>query len=433
MTRQSHLRPDFRITSSVPIVRAFRARSIAWACLLALAFTVYSGEVGAVDASLAAASHSCPSPMLACSAVTKVVVVTDDDFLSTSASPWCGSSLAKVIRACRDLRPRTSLQIRSVFAGAPRIMFQNRPKVGPRRALLFFCDEADRVFAFCVGMTNAEQFLTLLEQADEQSIVTELGKHREPEGSTDENEAAKEVAGIQSLRTAIQSRTIRHYRPLLDSIQHDVNIVLAAERLNPALQKDLAERFLLSLPIENGRLAAVQQHAEACRYWCDAMLPCVTGKTVDQVWPELATVVWGAQPWRVELSDLHHWYDQVLPQGPVALEVLHETPFVDCIAVQPNHLVSNAASDVLERRETRQRTQIEESLAGVEHRAVNFAELAAILSKGKEKSIDWFHDSNPPPKWVLLDAQHAKAQFFYQESEGRFIDALKRIQARCIR
>jgi hypothetical protein len=74
---------------------------------------------------------------------------------------------------------------------------------------------------------------------------------------------------------------------------------------------DVKLRFGLIETSDRIRLVILEQHSEARRPWCEAMIPFAAGCKMPEVWRELVESVWGHQPITsdVDAQELLDWYD----------------------------------------------------------------------------------------------------------------------------
>ncbi len=357
--------------------------------------------------------------------LSKLVVISDDDFLTDDSPSWCFRSLDKAVAACRHARSHSELTVKFIAAGSPGILTKDLPKTAPRRAICFICNANNQINAFCVGVPTASQLLTLVEDAEELSIIASIDSPKQAKDLETEHDSAV----VTAIRERVATRTLRHYRPLLASIHQGQSLTIAADLLQPALLKDIGERFLLTEPIEYQRLVGVQQHAEACRYWCDAMMPCVVGKPVDEVWPLIAAIVWSGQPWRVEvgIEPLTKWYDETIASGPVILTIDTEKLFLDQVTKRPSREVDSVQAA---ERQARKLSDLKTEINGIEHRTVDLAELATILAHRRDAANDLLISSTAPPAWVVIESRVEKPIFIAGEGDSRLLSILQRLRLR---
>jgi hypothetical protein len=373
----------------------------------------------------------------------QIRIVTDDDFLELSAPAWCAKSLTRSLSESKLIRNTSELGLVYLPAGAPEVLEDVRPKVGPRRAICFFCDSDNRIFGLCIGVPRGKELVRLLEDAEELMIVASLADRKdsaEPgDGAEEKNEEddEEEIQGdddvIRLLRERTASRTIRHYRPLLNKITHDSSITDAAKLLVPAVQLDLAERFQLQTPIDSARLVSTQQHVESSRYWCDAMLPCLIGESFDDVWPELTEVIWSARPWQVigDAESLTNWFESQIESKPIVLELeLTKVPFLS-VPFADGMDKSAAEKQKQEKLQSLQAGISQASFeANVAHRVVNYAELACLLKHQAQyrevRSSKVFHESDDLPQWLVFESKAATPLALSAKSHNRLKDLIER-------
>jgi hypothetical protein len=226
----------------------------------------------------------------------RLAVVTDDDFL-TCKKAWCDSALARAQGPTVSSRPELKV-FRFQPAGMPIYFNQGHQHSGPRRALCFWLDEQSRIMNFCVGIPDAEGFQRLTEEADEFSIMVQM-----------QVESDSRIAQAFIRKTCVK-RATRHYRDQIQQIGPEQTIAIGADKLSAALAADIQERFLLEPGSDFLRWISIQQHAEARRYWCAAMLPAIVNQQFDTTWREIAECVWGAKPWYATHQD-QDWAAQI--------------------------------------------------------------------------------------------------------------------------
>lgn len=397
-------------SASLPSSRPLRLPVRCWA-LIALAFPL-------------PARCQEPSDPLATSLGTRIHVVTDDDFLQTTSPAWCQRSVERAVVKCEEVRAGTEIQLQYQFAGAPGILNKDRPKVGPRRAICLICDSQSHVFSFCIGVPNGDQLLALLEDAEELILAASLA----PDSQEPDKESEDALTMIIRQRSA--GRTIRHYRPLLDKIHKDTAIQASAQWLAPAVQQDLAERFLLTVPIDGSRLLSTQQHMESSRYWCDAMLPCVAGKSMQTVWPELAEVVWNAKPWHLQgdPTSLASWYEAAIGESMVVLELNPPGPVPYLAAAANDQVRPRAVSDEASERVQASDAELAKRLLNVRHRMIELPELASLFTHRKDQSIDILLTTSTP-RWIVLEKPTDKPTLLPPQAHERLSAVLDRWMA----
>lgn len=369
-----------------------------------------------------------PTQPFAASLGTQVHIVTDDDFLQTSSTAWCQRSIERAISKCKAVRAGSEIQSIYQFAGAPGILNKDRPKAGPRRAICLICDSQGRVFSFCIGVPSGDQLLVLLEDAEELILADSLA----PADQATDDESDDEQTLTKNIRQRTAGRTIRHYRPLLDKVREDSTIQASAQWLAPAVQQDLAERFLLSLPIDGARLVSTQQHMESSRYWCDAMLPCVAGKSMQSVWPELAEVVWNAKPWHLQVdpTSLASWYESAIRGSMVVLELdlqlanpPNSLPYLS--AAENNPPRPQVVSDKAAERMRAADAELAKRLLDVAHRVIELPELASLLTHRKDPPIDILLAASTP-RWIVFENASDKPTILPPQAQERLVALLDR-------
>jgi len=263
--------------------------------------------------------------------------------------------------------------------------------------------------------------MSLLEDADD--LLLSASMEALDQGNDPESEGESSLVKVVRERSA--KRTIRHYLPLLGKIREDSELTAAAEILAPAVQLDLGERFHLTPPIDGDRLVSTQQHIESSRYWCDAILPCVVEKPIDTIWPELASIVWNAQPWRVQSDSvaLTSWYEATIKDRPIVNEIAGN-PIPAYLGGAVNAVIGNP--EAIENR-AKVDAELESKLSDIAvYKRLSLPEFATLLAHRKDRPIDILIDSTTKPRWWAIQKITEESIAFPAGAGDRLITQVER-------
>lgn len=347
----------------------------------------------------------------------RVTIVTDDDFLIPDQNAWCHAELTQAIARIKPQRPETTIELIAHFAGEPEFLSATKVKIGPRRAICFVCDTDDRVLSFCVGIPSDRQLKTLIEDADQANLLRIVGSMQTKTAIDPEVQQQDDLA--MAIHQRSSRRVLKIYRPLLSTIDRQTSIAVAVTRLMPALNADRVDRFQVVESTDRLKWISLQQHAETMRHWCDAILPALIGKDVQTVWPEIASVVWDAQPWTIppSESDLIPWYSQTIDSGPIVLSVASDTVMLGQLA----------ASNAVDQRKSAD-IDVKALTANVSHRQISIASLALLMQHRKDRPAKLLSGAGSGPTglgaiWAIIENQRSPIELVY----GRSIDRLPQL------
>ena len=102
---------------------------------------------------------------------------------------------------------------------------------------------------------------------------------------------------------------------------------LLSDALEPVYLADVKLRFGLSETSDRSRLIILEQHPEARRPWCEAMMPFLVNQDCSLIWRELAESLWGHQPVTADTDapELLQWYELHAKTDSVVLSL--QSPF----------------------------------------------------------------------------------------------------------
>ncbi len=350
-----------------------------------------------------------------------LVVVTDDDFLETSQPIWCHASLQESVDACREQRRATTLKVETIHAGSPSILRGGQSLTGgPRRVICLICDSERRVLSCCVGVPNTRQLLGLSEDADELSVLMTLAKATEPHDEALEHTVVA-TSLTDTVRERASNRVTRHYRPLLPSIQRSLSIEDSANLIADALASDIKERFLFDSPVESERWISAQQHAEARRHWCETMLVGFVGKSVDEIWPQLAASVWGAAPWRVteNVQQFATECSETLQQRSLVLELDLSTNYIHSQSIiRPVASAENNFNAPVANREA----ALAKALEAAQAKMCDLCELSVLLQKLNRPPITLLNPKTRTTRWIVFKSADREPSILPDGAENRLMD-----------
>lgn len=357
-----------------------------------------------------------------------LLAITDDDFLMTGDSIWCEAGLQRAVDECRRVRAATELRVEPIRAGAPaRLRGGNRPS-GARRALFLLCDNERRILGCCVGVPTAGELLTLSEDADDLAITAALTAQESAPADEDADVEPEQALG-DLVRERAARRVTRHYRPLLDSVQPFFTVDRNAELISGALASDIGERFLIEGPADAQRWLSIQQHAEARRYWSEVMNVGLVGKSADEIWPEFAACVWGAEPWRRSetIQQIETWCDETLQTGWGVLQLDLEKKYIDADSLvgTPRAAGKRGAAAV-----AAEEPASAAALASAAPRAqtVDLCGLAVVLQARDSRPVSLRGQRGVPIRWVVFRDPESEPELLSAAAEERLISTLRRLQ-----
>lgn len=356
-----------------------------------------------------------------------LLVVTDDDFLETTQPIWCEASLQRAIDACRDQRRATYLKLETIRAGSPSLLRGGRSIVsGPRRLIGLICDDQRRVISCFVGVPSTRQLLGFSEDADELSVLMALENAAAADTDADENTDIATSLG-KAVRERATNRVTRHYQPLLPKLDSSLSIDDAANLLAEALSNDIKERFLFDSPIESERWISAQQHAEARRHWCEAMLIGFVGKPVDEIWPQLASSVWGAAPWYRSGTVQQFATDcsETLQQHGLAFELDLENRYLQSDSITGRVGSTFAAIDI---PETKREASLAKTLQTAQVKTCVLCELAVLLKKLNQPPVSLRNPRTQATRWIVLKSPDSEPVILPNNAENRLMDLIRSLQ-----
>ncbi len=346
---------------------------------------------------------------------------------------WCTEVFADSYREFRrdrpDLRGKVSLQW--MASGLPKSLTGGKPHSETARAVVLVCDSQYRLLSFLVGVPEAPELATLVEDAQDFRSLRDLAKlafttqnetdtveklaRRSSERMTRlwRNVLAENVAAMNASAPEAEDNTRDH------SIAQQIKVL--GERFDDAYRSDVRLRFGLSDASSVMRLTTLEQHVQTRRPWCEAMIPFIAGMNVEEDWKVLVEMVWGYPPIGPG-GDAVDLIEQVetLSKDETFVFAIQSPLSVEHIPWPPIPDPSIAGSDVWQKAETMAQE--------FQFRSIDLQQLARIIDGTKMKSVDVRGTSLV--RYVILPAGEEEPIPVYQaDRPARIIGLMKRYQA----
>lgn len=89
---------------------------------------------------------------------------------------WCAAEFHHTCQQVLQLRPdlKDKISFQSIFAGTPSELSGGQPHTSPKRVVCFLCNKHYKLLALSIGIPNADDLLTLIEDAQEVKILAGL-------------------------------------------------------------------------------------------------------------------------------------------------------------------------------------------------------------------------------------------------------------------
>ncbi len=365
-----------------------------------------------------------------------VLITNDDPYLvreadanQLAAKLWCAPVLSRSVRNARLRRPdlRDRITVQALPVGMPANLSGGRPRNQPARAIVALCDGDYRLLAFSVGVPDTAGVLTLIEDAEEVQAIQRA-----------EQQSGEKVVAAIAERSA--DRVSRLWRGGLeemlavlgvDKVDDDADVpgaiaqkqmgrlTLLAETYSPIYLADVKLRFALSEAADRDRLLVLEQHPEARRPWCEAMIPFLAGSDFLTLWSPLCESLWGFQPVRpdVQQKELLDWWDSQIKTDSVVL------------SLQPPLLArGDPWPPVIEGRSARRGlgwNDVQKLVVELPYRTVDAQQLAVLIESRNLGAVDI---QMPTRARYLFFEPRKKSPLVVREGEppGKFAGVLKR-------
>ncbi len=306
--------------------------------LLALTFLCATALTSAGDEPAVDETLSWQPPFTAVSASEPfslvVMLITNDDAFAAIKPPakeggqpqvtqWCRPNLQhayrKALAARPDLKDRCFLQY--LPAGTPQQLTGGHDRNQPERAIVAICNGNYQLLSLVVGVPDSDELLTMIEDAQQVQAFIELY----------EGEIGKITGGIADRS---MKRMTRLWRNALKEILAAMNaddrsgqafLTTTLGRIALTFQEvyltDVRLRFGLTDAADRIRLVVLEQHLEARRPWCEAMMPFVAGTDFTKTWKPLTEAVWQVAPvvHDADADELLAWWDTQVENDSLVL------------------------------------------------------------------------------------------------------------------
>ncbi|TWU60334.1 hypothetical protein Poly51_06090 [Rubripirellula tenax] len=342
---------------------------------------------------------------------------------------WCTEVFADSFRAVRRLRPdlRTKVSLQWLPVGLPPELTGGRVDNGTARSVVLLCDGQYRLLSFLVGVPDATQLQTLIEDGQEYQSMRDLGELRRDEI----------VAAIANRNS---QRINRMWRSLLEenviamegnvgdapdpkaAIDDDAEqrISVLNERFGDAYLADVRLRFDVKSAADAPRLTTLEQHIETRRPWCECMTPFLAGVSMEKNWATLVEWIWGHQPIQGE-ADEPEWINQISALGKTETFVFSVRPplMFRHLPWPPPTGDTTRAGEVWNR--------VHALATSAQYREIDLQQLYEIVRSSDMPSINVRGSSLL--RYVILPAGKNKLLPVFQDSNpGRVAGLLKRIK-----
>ncbi|MEM6693030.1 MAG: hypothetical protein AAF664_26610, partial [Planctomycetota bacterium] len=357
--------------------------------------------------------------------------IVDED-AAPEKMPWCyadfASSLNDLYRQNPDLQNQVNVQVLPV--GLPLELTGGEKQQSPPRAMMAVCDADYRWLSLAIGLPDAHQLASHLEDAQELSMwERQLAKNPIDLIDAVHNRSAKRLD--RSWRDVMGS-TVKEIKEEVDlaivggSLVSNRNQLLSlCESLESYYVSDVKLRFGLSEASDARRLRILEHHVQTRRPWCQAILPAIALADFRLLHSCIVDLLWGFPPVygdRLRLNESSkkeaiQWAALHLQSSPIVLSV-------EPVASKRFDAWPPLANTQRERRGNGWK-DVHNKAAQGKYRSVNLSTLASILrnqgstpidvrfravryvalSNRNEKALA-FHETDPPGKFAVLLRKH---------------------------
>lgn len=355
--------------------------------------------------------------------MTVVLITSDDAFDAITqpkedgrplkVSPWCKRALEDAYR--RTLRMRPDLKDRCVVqflpAGPPGELTGRKPRSQPSRAIVAICDGNYRLLAMTVGVPDADEMLTMVEDAQQAHSILVLNE---------ENKTQLRDAVAERSMTRLARLWREPLKQMLAAIEVGKNDgdKEPIEQLNARLGRiaasfeevylaDVKYRFGLSEAADRTRLVILEQHPQTRAPWCEAMMPFVVGSKLVNTWIPLTEAVWQSDVIvsQRDHDDLIAWWDTQIKSDPVVLAIT--PPLLSRQQPWPPVDVGNVAD-----KRGRGWKDLQQLLVSMPYRNVDSTEITQLIRERQLAPIDvelptraryLLYEPNKKAAWVIRE------------------------------
>lgn len=354
----------------------------------------------------------------------------DADGQATGQPPiWCANYLGATYRKALERRPdlRERLILQSIAAGMPKELTGGQARNTPARAVVALCDGEYRLLSLTIGVPDVDDLITLIEDGEEVATIQHL--YTDDVQGMVKTIAQRSNGRLSRLWQGALQVTLAMMRGELRPGEGEADIQpflvermrLLADQFEPTYLADVKLRFGLIEESDRTRLVLLEQHPEARRPWCEAMIPFVAGYEMEDFWRGLVESVWGHQPITSDFAakELLDWYDLQSKTGAVVL-ALRSSLRADLDPWPP-------VADPTVRRGTNWQ-EVHALALEQPYREVDPQQLATLMHQRELGVVDIERPSTA--RYLLLDPKK-RAPLVVRQSDppGRFAGVLKRLPA----
>lgn len=336
---------------------------------------------------------------------------------------WCAAefhrSCQRMLKLRPDLRDRISLQ--SIIAGTPSELSGGKTSNTPKRVVLFVCDNTYHLLSLSIGIPNADDLLTLIEDAQEVKTLRELAEAN-PDQTIDILVERNKTRVERLWNLKIQQLTeIKEQGGLDDDAPHPPLLHRLFSALQPTYNYDAQTRFGLTTELDRRRLIILEQHSETRYAWCQAITPFIAGMDVKQDWNLFVELLWQqcAVAAGSDQTDFLKWFDEQKNAGAFVMAV--QSPS------HVQHLPWPPTKAPKHRRGTSWQTA-HESATEFPFRTITTQQLTTLVRERDFKPLTFFSPSMV--RYLLVSPSNRLPQIIReQDPPARFWGLLKRAQA----
>jgi hypothetical protein len=342
---------------------------------------------------------------------------------------WCAAEFHRTCEQVLKLRPdlKDKISLQSVLAGTPSELSGGHAHTSPKRVVCFLCDKHYKLLALSIGIPNADDLLTLIEDAQEVKILAGLNGTNTDQMSEAIVQRSKKRLGRHwnmKLREVVEVKEQADALIRAGAVE-PAPTVLPMRKLVSALQPtynyDAQTRFGLSTGPDARRLIILEQHSETRYSWCQTILPFIAGMDVQLNWHLFVELLWQqcAVTAGGDQTDFLRWFDEQKTLAPFVMAV--EPPsHVQHLPWPPTVVPKN-------RRGTSWHTT-HDAATEFSFRTINTEQLTALVRKRDLQPIAFF---SPSMIRYLFVSPNNRLPHLIRENDppARFLGLLRRTKA----
>lgn len=307
---------------------------------------------------------------------------------------WCAAEFHHTCQQVLQLRPdlKDKISFQSIFAGTPSELSGGQPHTSPKRVVCFLCNKHYKLLALSIGIPNADDLLTLIEDAQEVKILAGLnGSNTDQMSEAIVQRSKKRLGRLWNMKLQEMVEANEQGDALIRAgAVAPAPTVLPVQKLISALQPtynyDAQTRFGLSTGPDARRLVILEQHSETRYSWCQTIIPFIAGMDVQLNWHLFVELLWQqcAVTAGGDQTDFLRWFDEQKKLGPFVMAV--EPPsHVQHLPWPPTVVPKN-------RRGTSWHTT-HEAATKFSFRTINTEQLTALVRERDLRPITFFSPS----------------------------------------